>query len=205
MRLLLETIRIDSGGIRRLSSHNRRVNRARRHLYGCADELDLGAFVVPPATAAGGIIKCRVICGRTVERVEYQPYRPPVVRSLLAVRTDGLDYGFKYADRAALEALRLRRGTYDDVLIIRGDRVTDASFANVVFFDGRNYVTPDQPLLAGTRREELLEQGAIEAREIRLRDLSTYSIVFLVNSLIGLEDNVSLPVDCIGTDRLLPV
>ncbi len=194
MRLLLETLRIDQAGVRDLERHTRRLNEARRSLFRVRDDLDLGAFVPVPRIRENGPVKCRVICGRTVERVEYQPYRKPSVRSLLLVRADGLDYRYKYEDRSALDRLRAGRGETDDILIVQRGLVTDASFANVVFHDGRRYVTPRRPLLDGTRRRELLERGAIEEDEIRVEDMGRYTRVFLINSLLGLEDDVSLPV-----------
>lgn len=194
MRLLLETLRIDQAGVRDLERHTRRLNQARRILFGAKNDLDLSAFVSAPRMTDNGPVKCRVICGLTVERVEYQPYRKPSIRSLRLVRADDLDYRYKYADRAALDRLRAGRGAADDILIVQSGFITDVSFANVVFFDGRRYVTPHRPLLEGTRRRELLERGAIEEDEIRVEDVERYARVFLINSLLGLEDDVSLPV-----------
>ena len=89
MCLLLETIKILGDEIQALSYHNRRANRARRDLFGLEQELDLGAYLEPPAgVCPPGPVKCRVVYGRNVERVEYLPYQPPQVRSLALVRDD---------------------------------------------------------------------------------------------------------------------
>jgi 4-amino-4-deoxychorismate lyase len=195
MCLLLETIRIAGNEIQALPYHNQRANRARRELLGVKEELDLGRSIeVPVGVSPPGPVKCRVLYARDVRRVEYLPYRLPVVHSLALVHNDDVAYAYKFADRSALDKLRRRKGKCDDILIIRRGLVTDTSFSNVVFFDGKQYITPARPLLAGTRRRALLDNGTIKTAAIAVGDMKFFSALFLINSMIGLEDNVSLPI-----------
>ena len=80
-------------------------------------------------------------------------------------------------------------------LIVRDGWVTDTSFTNVVFEDvvGGLY-TPDTYLLEGTRRQGLLDAGKIQACPIRVEDIGHFQRVLLVNAMIGLEDEISVPV-----------
>ncbi len=192
---LLETIKIKDGAAYDLELHNRRANAARRILFGAEREIDLGDFISPARRAdAGSPVRCRVIYAETVERVEYLPYRTPVIRTLKLVRADHLDYRYKYEDRSALTALLGRKGDSDEILIVRRGLVTDTSISNVVFFDGMHYVTPDEPLLAGVKREALLRDGRITVARITEDDIGKFCKVFLINSLIDMEDDVSISV-----------
>ena len=49
-------------------------------------------------------------------------------------------------------------------------------------------------LLEGTRRQSLLDVGRIQARPIRVEDIGHFQRVLLVNAMIGLEDEISVPV-----------
>jgi 4-amino-4-deoxychorismate lyase len=197
---LLETIKILDGRAFNLEGHNRRANAARRLLFGTRDELDLGEFIQPERSAPpGSLTRCRVLFRQSVERVEYHPYRLPALSSLRVVRADDIEYRFKFENRAALAALLALRGTCDDVLIVRRGLVTDTTISNVVFFDGERYATPAEPLLEGTKRAILLEAGLIEAVRITVDDLGRYRKVYLINSLIDLEDDVSVPLSAVRT------
>ncbi|MBN2351677.1 MAG: aminotransferase class IV [Spirochaetales bacterium] len=195
---LLETITIKNGRALHLDLHNRRANEARRILFGATDEIDLGEHVLPARSAAVmPLVKCRVLFRDRVERVEYLPYRLPAVASLKLVRADDVDYRFKFEDRAALTALLSLKGGCDEILIVRRGLVTDTSVSNVVFSDGTRYVTPDDPLLAGVKRESLLREGKITAARITVDDIGRYRRLYLINCLIDLEDDVSVPVSAI--------
>ena len=53
--------------------------------------------------------------------------------------------------------------------------LTDSSFSNIVLGDASGLYTPDWPLLAGTRRAELLRTGRVTARPIRAEELEHYA------------------------------
>ena len=81
------------------------------------------------------------------------------------------------------------------MLIVRDGWVTDTSFTNVVFEDvGGGLYTPETCLLEGTRRQSLLDERRIQACPIRVEDIRYFRRVFLVNAMIGIEDEISVPV-----------
>ena len=79
---------------------------------------------------------------------------------------------------------RSRKGNCDDVLLVQRGHVTDTSYANVALFDGSNWYTPAWPLLRGTRREKLIENGTLKASVIRERDLHNFQTLRLVNAML---------------------
>ena len=94
--------------------------------------------------------------GKNITRIEFEPYVRPAVRSLKVVLSDSISYGYKSADRSALDHLFQLRGECDDILIVKKGCVTDSYYANVAFWDGKHWFTPDTPLLPGTMRASLL-------------------------------------------------
>jgi 4-amino-4-deoxychorismate lyase len=142
-----------------------------------------------------GIYRCRVIFDSEIRNVEFTAYEAAVIRCLKAVDAGSLEYEHKYLDRSRLSMLK-EQHKEDDVLLTRHGFVTDVTFANIVFFDGRHWLTPDTPLLAGTMRESLLRRGLIAEARIRVEDLANFSHFRLINAMLGFEAPV-LPVSCI--------
>ena len=71
-------------------------------------------------------------------------------------------------------------------------------YFNVVFKDlDGNLYTPTSTLLAGTKRQSLLEKGAIHEKEIHMNDIHSYVGVYLINAMIDIEDNIFVGVDSI--------
>jgi len=73
-------------------------------------------------------------------------------------------------------------------LIVKNGEVTDASFANIVFYDGKKWVTPKNPLLQGTQRAWLLDSGMITEAIITPGDLPGFIEARIINSMIRFED-----------------
>ncbi len=196
--LFIESLRMEEGHLLHTSWHERRMNATLLTVFGRLP-FDFRFAELPIAEEfRHGVVKCRVVYGRRIEKVEFAPYTPKVIRSLRLVEApDTLDYSLKSADRQALNALREQRGTCDDILIVRGGLLTDTSYSNIVFDDGERLVTPSTPLLDGTCRQRLLHEGRITARRLTPDDLPHFRRAILINALLSPEAGISLPVECI--------
>lgn len=162
----LETICVVDGKFSRLPLHNARMSATCREVFGNdSPALTLTEKDVPQDLRRGKV-KCRVVYGREIERIEFERYTPRCVRTLKVVHADNPDYHLKYADRCHLEELRRQRGDADEVLIVRNGLVTDTSYSNLLFRVGGKLLTPAKPLLKGVMRGWLLEQGMIEECDI---------------------------------------
>ncbi|HEQ71241.1 MAG TPA: hypothetical protein ENN69_02030 [Spirochaetia bacterium] len=195
---LIETIKLTPEGIHNLPLHNERCNRARRALFGVRKDIDLGEVIpLPRAPHSAPLMKCRIVYREKVEEVRLEPYRLPVIRSLKLVWNDDIDYAMKYEDRRIFDALLALRGYCDEVLIVRRGRLTDTSFSNIVLYDGERYVTPREPLLAGVKRQSLLNAGRVLPRDLAVKDLNRFTRLYCVNCMIDLENEVSVPIEAI--------
>jgi 4-amino-4-deoxychorismate lyase len=98
-----------------------------------------------------------------------------------------MDYRFKYTNRERLNLLFEQRGNCDDILIVKNGFITDSFIANVVFFDGRKWWTPDTPLLPGTQRARLIHEKKISVCPVTPDDLPKYEKAGLINAMQDLD------------------
>jgi 4-amino-4-deoxychorismate lyase len=113
------------------------------------------------------------------------------------VQDDEIDYSYKYTDRSRLDSLRkppINSGD-SDVLIVKNGLVTDTSFANIAFSDGKKWYTPDSPLLKGTKRALYLTNGTLTERRIRPADISGFTRARLINAMLDLETGIDITMD----------
>jgi 4-amino-4-deoxychorismate lyase len=111
------------------------------------------------------------------------------------VECNQFDYSYKYENRTFLNQLFQKRGNCDDILIIKNGVVTDSYYANVVFYDGKNWCTPNTPLLPGTQRAKLLQNGKIRETCVTIKSISKYSLIGLINAMQDLENMPAVAID----------
>ena len=181
--LLLETIKIEEGKIYNLSYHQKRCDKSRLDLYQTAEPLSLQSFINPPTT---GCYRCRILYNTKFQSIEYIPYQEKEIKTLKIINTS-LKYDYKYANRDALSSLCKKHPEVDDILIEHHDIIKDTSIANIAFYDGDSWFTPAKPLLKGTMRAKLLEQGFLQKKTIKKSDLHHYSHVALMNAMLGFK------------------
>ena len=140
------------------------------------------------------IVKARVVYGeKGIEDLSYSPYTVRHVHSLALMQADTIDYTYKSAGREPLNCLFALRGACDDILIVKQGLLTDTSIANIALSDGTHWYTPAHPLLKGTKRAALLEEGILQEKDIRPEDLPSFSTVRLFNAMIDWGE-LELPV-----------
>jgi 4-amino-4-deoxychorismate lyase len=199
MSLLLETIRIQNKQLQNIDSHNERLNRSRYHLLGSTQEIDLKNHIQIPDHLDNGIFKCRILYAKEIEKIEIIPYQLKPIQSLKMIQADHLHYAYKFADRSGLELLQSKAqlGQQEDIMILKNNYITDTSYANIVFFDGKEWITPATPLLKGTKRSQLLHSQIIREKTIRIQDLAKYQFAKIINAMIDLEESPIISIDAI--------
>lgn len=182
MSRYIETIRIEGGRIYNLPYHNRRMNETRRNIFQASDKLDLLDYIHPEAYQDR--TKCRVVYEQEIVEVEYAPYAIRPVSSLHIVEDNTFCYQYKSTDRDALNRLFASRGVADDVLIVQDGLLADTSICNIALWNGERWLTPSCPLLQGTKRASLMDEGVLFPSEIKVDDLKLYSRIRLFNAMI---------------------
>ena len=188
--LLLETIKIEEGIIHNLDYHQKRLDRSRQALLDTTTILHLKEHILAPHK---GCYRCRVLYANKIHSIEYIPYQPKTISNIQLIETD-ISYSYKYADRSELETLQIQASQSDAVLLVKDGYLTDTTIANIAFYDGHIWYTPKTPLLRGTMREKLLDEGFLKSKEIKEEHLSEYTQVALMNAMLGFKilKNISI-------------
>lgn len=197
MSRFIESIQVLHGELQNLVFHQERFEHTRVKALGLRNHPQLAELIQVPGGLEQVLIKCRVIYENEIVRIEYEPYRERKVHSLKKVYSDSIDYGFKYEDRSELAELLRQREECDDILIVKQGCITDSFFANVVFWDGREWITPDTPLLPGTMRSSLLRKGFISEGRITEADMAGYQKFKLINAMNDLQNSPEVPIESI--------
>ena len=198
MYRFIETLCVRKGKIQHLVYHQQRVDQTRRTVLGLDGQLSLNQLLqLPDEWKNIERVKCRIVYSSTLEESTFTEYLPRAIRSLRLVTHDTIQYNYKFEDRRLINHLFARRGAADDVLIVKDGIITDTSYSNVAFFDGQQWFTPHQPLLPGTARTRLLNEGILKEAEITPGDLSRLTHCSLLNAKLPLGE-CAMPDDNIG-------
>lgn len=181
MCLLFESIHVQDGNIYNIAYHQQRVD---KH-----SSINLLAYIQKAVCIPSkGRHKLRIAyTENAVKTHSIEVYAPRKIRSLQICIDDTIEYHKKFDDRTRLNALMQHKGECDDILIIKNNLVCDISFANIVFFDGKSWVTPEIPLLEGTCRARLIDQEIIRPKTIHLHDVQSFRKFLIINAMLDFD------------------
>ena len=182
MSLLFETIQCFNGVFQNLEAHNYRLNHSRKEVFGSDDKLQLQDNLLVPAEYASGLVKCKVIYGENIENIIFEHYEPRKVNTLKLIESD-ISYDHKWTDRNKINHLYERRGKADDILIVKNGFITDTSIANILFYNGQQWITPSSVLLSGTQRAKLIDEGLVIEKEVTVDTITSYESFMLINAM----------------------
>jgi len=195
MSLLFETIKVANNTLLNLDYHNARISQARRKLFGADDNWDLQTLIQLPELNSNLVYKCRLIYDEYLQSLEFQPYNMRILHTLKLVESPEIDYGLKYLDRSALDLIKQDNSNFDDIIIVQSNRLTDCSFANIVFYDGEKWLTPGSPLLKGIKRQKYIDHQMIFEQDIVVSDLKFFTKARIINAMIDLEESQDILMD----------
>ena len=185
---LLETIKCIDGKLQNLNYHQQRVEKSVAEIYRSGIVIDLANEISIPGFAKNGLYKCRLVYSNVIEKADFSAYQFRQIKSLKVVEANKIDYHLKFENRLELEQLFSKRGDCDDIIIVKNGLVTDSFAANLVFFDGTTWWTPNSPLLPGTQRKRLLDTEKISEQTIRIKDLHNFQKAGLINAFNSIEE-----------------
>jgi 4-amino-4-deoxychorismate lyase len=187
MSQLIESIKLIDGKFPNLFYHEQRMIRSLEQLFGVEDDINLEKLLSTLDIPEKGLYKCRIVYDDSTRDVEFIPYQPKNIRSLKIVHHNRISYPFKYANRKTIDKLFADREECDDILIIKNGKVTDSSFSNIIFKNGKDWITPWHPLLPGTMRQKLIEANKIIPEKILEEDIKTFESFKLINAMMEFD------------------
>lgn len=179
--MLLETIRCEHNEAKHLSYHQVRLDQTCQ-ILGIPKRYDLSTLITPPDDK---LYRCRFLYDQKGYSVEFHPYSPKKISSLKLITRDSLEYSFKYAEREVLNSLFELRGECDDVLIVKNGYLSDTTIANIALKIDGVWLTPDAPLLQGTTRARLIDEGFLTPYPLKPADIAKATKIALMNAMVG--------------------
>ncbi|MDA9887540.1 aminotransferase class IV [Flavobacteriaceae bacterium] len=196
MSQFIESIRIHNGVTENLTLHQKRVNKTLRQKAG--EGLNLNKLLQELQIPKNGLFKWRLEYTKDkIKQNQLIPYTSKTVKRIKLVEAPDLKYALKYSDRNSFEKL-LTQSNADDIIITQKGFITDASYSNLFFWDGQQWVTPSTPLLYGTQREIILKKNLATEKQIHLNNLSNYTHFKRVNAMMKWEDSNMEKIDKIN-------
>lgn len=187
MSLLFETIKCQNRCLHNLFYHNYRVKCTLENLFGVVGDFDLENSIEIPDWVGEGLYRCRVSYDEEISKVEFFEYDFKHPKTIQIDENSSFKYEFKYEDRSHLQKILELYPRADDVIITQNGLLTDATYANVAFFDGTKWFTPNTYLLLGTKRAYLLNNQLLFEEEIAVKDLKKFKRIALVNAMRDLN------------------
>ncbi len=195
---LVETIKVKDGTNFNLYYHQKRLNQSYLEIFEDQCPFVLEEIITLPDKFKKGSIKLRFLYNKNRYKLEFYPYVPRKIKTLKLVFNDTIDYSNKYTDRTDLLSLLEQKEDCDEILVVRKGLITDTSFSNIIFFDGKKWITPADPLLKGVCREKLIKEKHVFERKIRLEDLKSFESFALINAMLCGSD-----LDVIDTENII--
>ncbi len=189
---LFETLCIEQGKIKNSLYHQQRYETSLRQFYGESavkihDLYDIIEKNMKNHTVLHHpILRCRLAYNQADYHIELFPYQRRTYQTFRPVICNDIDYRLKYQDRHMLNKLLAQKGEADEIIIIKQGKVTDCSIGNLIFRQGEQWFTPDSPLLKGTQRACLLQQGIVQEIPIFAEDIPKFDEIRLINAMNGL-------------------
>ena len=146
-----------------------------------------------PKNYQDGLVKCRIVYSQEIEEISFQKYQIRSIKKIKIIQSDTITYPFKFEDRKELDTLYENRMDGEEIMIVKNSMVTDAYYYNFVFQKGKEYFTPQQPLLEGVMRSSLILQKKIIKKDIFVAEIKEFDAIHLINAMTPLGKIVLKP------------
>ena len=188
MSLFIESICLINGKLRNLDLHQARFNRTRAIHFPNAERLNLNSIIQIPENLTEEKYKVRVVYGLRIELIEFVIYEQKKINSIQLFNIDSkMNYSYKSTDRSLFSDL-IKQVNCDDLVLVQNDKITDATYSNLIFFNGIEWHTPTTYLLPGVMRQHLLNEGIIKEKDIRISDLHKYISFKRINAMMDFDE-----------------
>ena len=188
MYQFFESIRVKDGIVDNLGFHQLRVHKTLKAHDTSESKIVLEKIIQDLMIPTIGLFKLRIAYALNGDyQIEWVPYQIKPISNFALVEINGHRYDYKFSDRSWITEF-LKQSGKDEIIMHDNGMIKDCSYTNIVFNNGENWYTPQLPLLEGTQRAKLIEQGIIEPKSIHIKDLANYKKFRCINALIDWEN-----------------
>jgi 4-amino-4-deoxychorismate lyase len=175
-----ETIKVKDAKLLNLKYHQQRVDYTRDY-FGFSDKLELKNydFNLPKK----GDYRLRVYYHKDIISFTCKEYISREFKNFKIVKSD-INYEYKYANRLALDNLKVDE---KEIIVLKNGLLTDTTIANIALYIKGAWLTPKIPLLKGTTRSRLIEEGFLKCQDLSINDLKKAENFAIMNALIDFK------------------
>jgi 4-amino-4-deoxychorismate lyase len=178
MHPCFETIQIKDYEPLHVSFHNERFWLTCKEYLKLDCQVDLSSLIKSPMANC----RCKIAYDGINFEVDYAPIPQNRKFEQFRIVEAPLDYPYKFSDRVWLDALR---EGFDDAILVKNGLLLDTTIANIALKIENRWLTPQVPLLKGTTRARLLQEGKLALSSLHVKDLARAQKVAIMNALIG--------------------
>lgn len=183
----IESILLNNGDVKNLNYHQNRINKTFSHFFPEKEILNISEILNNKTLPKNRKYKIRIVYSEKEFTFEIQPYELPKIEKFNIKTCNSIEYNFKLEERKLFSLLK-EDAQNQEIIIIKNNLVTDSSFSNLVFYDGKKWFTPTSYLLNGIRRQHLLFEKKITEKRITKNDIFHFEKIGIINAMIDLEE-----------------
>ena len=198
MSQFFESICINDGVAENLHFHQARVNKTLNAFDASQYSIDLTKIIQQLVLPTLGLFKLRISYDlKGNYQAACNPYQYRLMNHFALVDIKGHRYDYKYANRDWINEALAQYGK-DEIIMHDDGLIKDCSYTNIVFFDGANWYTPDSPLLEGTQRANLIQEGIITPKALYVSEVPNFQKFKCINAMIHWDIAVEYKIDLIS-------
>lgn len=187
MYQFFESIKLLDGKLHLLDLHSERLNTTRNEFFERTKNIDLEKELMIPCEKKEGLYKVKVVYSKHLESVIIDSYTIKEHRKIMFLEKPEIKYDFKFLDRRILEEDFKEDAEFDDIIFLKNGVVTDATYSNLAFSDGKSWFTPQNCLLRGVKQRALLDSGIIIQKNILKDDIQDFQKIAFINAMRDFE------------------
>ena len=197
MYQFFESICIKDGIAENLGFHQFRVNKTLKAFDASNHSVELASIVDELTLPAEGLYKLRISYDLNGNyQSAFTAYQYKQIQNFALVDIKGQGYDYKFSNRDWInEALAL--SDKDEIMMHDGGLIKDCSYTNIVFYDGVNWFTPAVPLLEGTQRAKLINEGIIQPKALFVQDIPSFKKFKCINAMLDWDTAVEYEIELI--------
>jgi 4-amino-4-deoxychorismate lyase len=198
MPQFFESICINDGVAENLHFHQARMHTTLNAFNASQYSIELKTIIEELVLPALGLFKLKISYDLNGNhQAEWNPYQYKQINHFALVDIHGQRYDYKYVNRDWIYQALDQSGK-DEIIMHDGGLIKDCSYTNIVFYDGAKWYTPQLPLLEGTQRAKLIEEGVIKPKALYLEDLANFQKFKCINAMIQWDVAVEYKIDLIS-------
>jgi 4-amino-4-deoxychorismate lyase len=197
MSQFFESIRFNDGIAENLNFHQARVHKTLNAFDASHNSIELTTIIQELVLPTLGLFKLKISYDLNGNyEAKCNPYQYKQINHFALVDIKGQSYDYKYENRDWINEALAQSGK-DEIMMHDDGLIKDCSYTNIIFFDGVNWHTPQSPLLEGTQRAKLIQEGIIISKALHINDLPNFIEFKCINAMIHWEDAINYPTQLI--------